>query len=193
MVSAPDYDLNQFSYVTSREFLQELYNNPDRPAFNRASMSVKPPGSTFKIMSAVAALDLGIITPHTTIYCGGGFLFGRFFKCHGGVHGTLNVFHAIEKSCNTFFYNLIYRIGLDKWAEYASKMGFNHKTGIDIGEEVPGLIPTSKYYEKIYGQKWPRSIMASLGIGQGEVSVTPLQLAHYTSLIASNGKNISLI
>lgn len=190
LVSAPDYDLNQFSYVTSREFLQNLYNNPLRPSFNRATMSVKPAGSTFKLTAAVAALDLGVITPSTTIYCGGGFTFGRFFKCHGGPHGSLNVIHAIEKSCNTFFYNLIYKIGLDRWAEYAKKLGFNGMTGIDIGEEVPGLIPNSKYYEKIYGPKWPRSIMASLAIGQGEVSVTPLQLAQYVALIANNGNSV---
>jgi penicillin-binding protein 2 len=188
MVSAPDYDLNQFSYVTTREFLQDLYNNPERPAFNRASMSVKPAGSTYKMLSAIAALDMGIITPQTTIYCGGGFTFGRFFKCHGGSHGAINVVTAIEKSCNTFFYNLIYKIGIDKWQEYSKLMGFATKTGIDIGEESAGLIPNSKYYEKIYGPNWPRSIMASLGIGQGEVSVTPLQLAHYSALIASNGK-----
>jgi penicillin-binding protein 2 len=188
MVSAPDYDLNQFAYVTSREFLADLYNNPDRPAFNRATMSVKPPGSTYKMLSALAALDMGVITPTTTIYCGGGFTFGRFFKCHGGSHGAINVVTAIEKSCNTFFYNLIYKIGIDKWQEYSKKMGFAAKTGIDIGEEAAGLIPNSKYYEKIYGQNWPRSIMASLGIGQGEVSVTPLQLANYAALIAGNGK-----
>jgi len=189
LVSAPNYDLNQFSYVTSREFLQNLYNDPLRPSFNRATMSVKPPGSTFKLMAAIAALDLGVITTSTTIYCGGGFTFGRFFKCHGGAHGSLTVIHAIEKSCNTFFYNLIYKIGLDRWNEYAKKLGFNAVTGIDIGEEVPGLIPDSKYYEKIYGPKWPRSIMASLAIGQGEVSVTPLQLAQYVALIANNGKS----
>jgi penicillin-binding protein 2 len=188
MVSAPDYDLNQFSYVTTREFLHDLYNNPDRPAFNRATMSVKPPGSTYKMLSAIAALDMGVITPQTTIYCGGGFTFGRFFKCHGGSHGSINVVTAIEKSCNTFFYNLIYKIGIDKWQEYSKLMGFAAKTGIDIGEESPGLIPNSKYYEKIYGQNWPRSIMASLGIGQGEVSSTPIQLAQYTALIAGNGK-----
>ena len=187
LVSAPDYDLNQFSYVTSKDYLQKLYKDPLHPSFNRATMSVKPPGSTFKLLAAIAALDLGVITPTTTIYCGGGFTFGRFFKCHGGAHGSLNVIHAIEKSCNTFFYNLIYKIGLDRWAEYARKFGFNGMTGIDIGEEVPGLIPTSKYYEKIYGPNWPRSIMASLGIGQGEVSVTPLQLAQYVALIANNG------
>lgn len=189
LVSAPDYDLNQFSYVTSKEFLQKLYSDPLRPSFNRATMSVKPAGSTFKLLAAIAALDMGVITPTTTIYCGGGFTFGRFFKCHGGVHGPLNVIHAIEKSCNTFFYNLIYKIGIDKWYEYANRLGFNNVTDIDIGEEVTGLIPNSKYYEKIYGPKWPRSIMASLAIGQGEVSVTPLQLAQYVALIANNGNS----
>jgi penicillin-binding protein 2 len=186
LVSAPDYDLNQFSYVTSREFLRELYNDPDKPSFNRATMSLKPPGSTFKMLAAIAALDLGIITESTTIYCGGGFTFGRFFKCHGN-HGSVNVVHAIEKSCNSFFYNLIYKIGLEKWKEYAVKFGFSSKTGIDIGEEATGYIPDENYYIKMYGEKWPRSIMASLGIGQGEVSVTPLQLAKYVALIANNG------
>ncbi len=187
ILSAPDYDLNQFSYVTSKEFLQELYNDPDKPSFNRATMSLKPPGSTFKMLAAIAALDLGIITPQTTFYCGGGFTFGRFFKCHGN-HGTVNVVTAIEKSCNSFFYRLIYKIGIDKWKEYATKFGFGKITGVDLTEEVPGLIPDENYYIKRYGEKWPRSIMASLGIGQGEVSVTPLQLAMYASLIANNGK-----
>jgi penicillin-binding protein 2 len=187
LVSSPNYDLNQFSYTTSRDFLNNLYSNSDRPLFNRATMSVKPAGSTFKLISAIAALDMGIITPSTTIYCGGGFTFGRFFKCHGGTHGSLTVIHAIEKSCNTFFYNLIYKIGIDKWNEYAERFGFTKKTGVDIGEEVAGLIPDSKYYEKIYGPKWPRSIMASLGIGQGEISVTPIQLAQYVAIIANNG------
>jgi len=186
LVSAPDYDLNQFSYVTSREFLSDLYNNPDKPSFNRATMSLKPPGSTFKMLAAIAALDMGVITESTTINCGGGFTFGRFFKCHGN-HGSINVVHAIEKSCNSFFYHLIYKIGLDKWKEYALKFGFSSKTGIDIGEESAGFIPGSDYYVKMYGEKWPRSIMASLGIGQGEVSVTPLQLAKYVSLIANDG------
>lgn len=188
LVSSPGYDLNQFSYVTSREYLDQLYNDPDIPLFNRATMSLKPPGSTYKILSAIAALDLGIITPETSFYCGGGFTFGRFFKCHGS-HGSLNVVHAIEKSCNTFFYNLIYKIGLDNWYAYGRKFGFGEKTNIDIGEEVAGFIPNESYYKKIYGENWPRSIMASLAIGQGEVSVTPLQLAKYVALIANDGKS----
>jgi penicillin-binding protein 2 len=189
LVSAPDYNLEQFSYVTSREYLQQLYNDDEKPLFNRATMSLKPPGSTFKLFEAATALDLGLITPSTTIYCGGGFTFGRFFKCHG-VHGSINVVHAIEKSCNTFFYNLIYKIGLEKWKEYALKFGFSKKTGIDIGEESAGFIPDENYYRKMYGEKWPRSIMASLGIGQGEVGVTPIQLAQYVALIANDGNSV---
>jgi len=187
LVSAPDYDLNQFSYLTSKDFLSKLYNDPEKPLFNRATMSVKPPGSTFKMFEAITALDLGLITTSTTFFCGGGFTYGRFFKCHGS-HGSVNVITAIEKSCNTFFYQLIYKIGLERWKLYAEKFGFNNKTNIDIGEESKGLIPDEKYYERIYGEKWPRSIMASLGIGQGEVSVSPIQLAQYVALLANNGK-----
>ncbi len=189
LVSKPDYDLNEFSYVTSREFLTKLYNDPQKPSYNRATMSIKPPGSTFKPMEGIAALDLGVINENTTIFCNGGFTFGRFFKCHGGAHGALTVVHAIEKSCNTFFYNLIYKIGLDRWSDYAHRFGFAEKTGIDIGDESAGLIPNNNYYVKRYGENWPRSIMASLGIGQGEVSVTPIQLAKYVSLIANNGRS----
>lgn len=188
MVSAPDYDLNRFSYFTPKTFLDSIYSDPFTPLFNRATMSVHPPGSTFKMLSALAALDMGIITPGYTITCGGGFTFGRFFKCHGN-HGTVNVLTAIEKSCNSFFYRLIYKIGIDKWKEYATRFGFGNITGVDLTEEVPGLIPDENYYIKRYGENWPRSIMASLGIGQGEVSVTPLQLAQYASLIANDGKS----
>jgi penicillin-binding protein 2 len=139
------------------------------------------------MLAAIAALDMGVIDESYVTTCGGGFTFGRFFKCHGN-HGTVNVVTAIEKSCNSFFYRLIYKIGIDKWKEYATKFGFGNMTGVDLTEEVPGLIPDENYYIKRYGEKWPRSIMASLGIGQGEVSVTPLQLATYASLIANNGR-----
>lgn len=189
-VSAPEFDLNKFSYITPKEFLDQLYNDPDKPLFNRATMSINPPGSTFKMLAAIAALDMGIITPSYSTFCAGGFTYGRFFKCHGS-HGTVNVVKAIEKSCNTFFYKLIYKIGLDNWAAYADKFGFGNKTGIDIGEEKPGFVPDESYYIKRYGPNWPKSIMASLSIGQGEISVTPLQLAKYTSLIANNGKSVT--
>ena len=187
MVSSPDYDLNQFSFFTSRDYLENIYNDPDKPLFNRATMSVNPPGSTIKMMEALAALDLGLINTSYTAYCGGGFTYGRFFKCHG-THGTINVITAIEKSCNTFFYKLIYKIGMEKWHEYATRFGFGQKTNIDLSEEVAGFFPDENYYIKKYGENWPKSIMASLGIGQGEISVTPLQMAQYVGLIANNGK-----
>lgn len=187
-VSSPDYDLNEFATVTTRAFLNDLYTNKERPLFNRATMSVFPPGSTFKMVAAIAALEEGIITPSTLISCGGGYTYGRFFKCMG-THGAINVYRAIEKSCNTFFYSLIFRIGINKWYEYAFKLGFGHKTDIDIDEESSGLIPNSQYYERRYGKNWPKSIKASLVVGQGEVSVTPVQLALYTALIANRGKS----
>ncbi|MBI2418037.1 MAG: hypothetical protein HYV28_09075 [Ignavibacteriales bacterium] len=114
--------------------------------------------------------------------------FGRFFKCHGS-HGAINVVHAIEHSCNAYFYQLIFKIGLDRLHDYAARFGLGVKTGVDIMEESRGLIPSEKYYEKIYGKNWPRGIMVSLGIGQGEISATPLQLAGYCALIANNGKS----
>lgn len=188
LVSAPEFDLSEFSYITSKNYLKSLYNDPGKPLFNRATTSIQSPGSTYKILSAIAALDMGIITTSTTFNCTGGITYGRLFKCHG-VHGKVNVITAIEKSCNSFFYQLIPKIGVEKWVKYGRMFGFNSLTGIDIDEENPGLIPDEEYYKKRYGPEWPRSIMLSLSIGQGEVSVTPLQLAQYTALIANNGKS----
>jgi penicillin-binding protein 2 len=187
LVSAPEFDLNEFSYITPKDYLKSLYNDPGKPLFNRATTSIQSPGSTYKVLSAIAALDMGIITTSTTFFCSGGITFGRFFKCHG-VHGRVNVITAIEKSCNSFFYQLISKIGIDNWAKYGRLFGFDSISGIDIEEENSGLIPDEKYYKKRYGPEWPRSIMLSLSIGQGEVSVTALQLAQYTALIANNGR-----
>jgi penicillin-binding protein 2 len=188
MTSAPDFDLNQFSYTTPKDYLEELFTDPLKPQFNRATMAAHPPGSTFKLLSAIAGLESGVIDENSTFYCAGGFTFGRFFKCHAH-HGSLNVIHAIEQSCNSFFYQLIFKVGLDRLAQYAARFGLGQKTGVDLSEEVKGLIPTSKYYEKIYGPNWPQGILVSLGIGQGEISITPIQLAQYVALIANNGKS----
>ena len=189
MASAPNYDLNEFSYFTPKEYIKGLYSDPQKPLFNRATMSAHPPGSTFKVMSAIAALESGAINENTTLNCVGGYVYGgRLFKCHAH-HGAIAVVHAIEQSCNGYFYQLIFKVGLDNLATYASKFNLGRKTGVDIGEEARGLIPTDNYYEKIYGANWPRGIQVSLGIGQGEIGVTPLQLANYVALIANNGKS----
>ncbi|MCE1189722.1 MAG: penicillin-binding protein 2 [Ignavibacteria bacterium] len=188
MASSPTYDLNEFSYFTPKEYIQQLYTDPAKPLFNRATMAAHPPGSTFKVLCAMTALEEGVINESTTLHCGGSFTFGRSFKCHGA-HGAINVVSAIEHSCNVFFYQLIFKIGLDRLKTYAEKFGLGKKTGIDIMEEARGLIPSTQYYEKIYGKNWPQGILVSLGIGQGEVSLTPLQLASYCGLIANNGKS----
>lgn len=188
-VSSPQYDLNNFTTVTPKEIWKQMSTDPNKPMQNRATLSAYPPGSTFKILGAIAGLETGVITPQTIINCPGGFYFGRFFKCHGGAHGGLNVEHAIEKSCNTFFYSLILRVGLDKWADYARRFGFGKKTGIDIGEERGGILPSTAYYNKRYGPKgWTQGFVVSLGIGQGELNVTPIQLAQYVAMIANNGR-----
>lgn len=189
-VSAPEFNLQDFATVTSNEVWNKLHADKDKPMFNRATMSIYSPGSTFKMLSALTALEEGIIDTNYRISCGGGFQFGdRFFKCLH-VHGSVNVTTAIEKSCNTFFYQLILKIGLDKWAEYSNKFGFGKKSGIDIPEESPGILPTKKYYEKAFGiDRWPKGILVSLGIGQGELSVTPMQLAQYAALFANYGKS----
>jgi len=187
LASAPDFDLSKFSFVTSRNYLKKLYANPNKPLFDRATRSAKPPGSTFKIVEAIAALNLGVITPSTTIIDKGGETFyGRYFR-DDAPKGTYDVITAIEKSSNVFFYNVIYKLGMKNWYDYARKFGFGQPTHIDIDDEVSGFVPNSQYYINRYGPNWPKSIMASLGIGQAEVSVTPIQLAQYAALIANDG------
>jgi penicillin-binding protein 2 len=140
------------------------------------------------MLLAAAALQEGIIDEHYRITCTGGFRFGnRVFK-DTHVHGSTNVVEAIQKSCNVFFYQLILKVGFDKWVEYCRKFGFGQPTGIDIGEETAGLIPTPDYYDRVYGKgKWTLGNLVSLAIGQGEIGVSPLQMARYTAALANGG------
>lgn len=190
LVSAPMYELSDFTAVTSSEKWDELNNNPERPMFNRATKSIYPPGSTYKMIAAIAALEEGIIDENTKFNCQGGYQLGdRYFNCLG-THGKINVKTALEKSCNTFFYNLILKIGLDKWAEYSRKFGFGLKSGLDI-EEADGLLPDKHYYNRVLGDNgFTKGMLLNLGIGQGELGVTPMQLVRYVSLIANNGKTV---
>ncbi|MCW8850523.1 MAG: penicillin-binding transpeptidase domain-containing protein, partial [Melioribacteraceae bacterium] len=188
-VSAPEYNLEEFASVTSTEIMNKYRTDPNKPLFDRASNSIYPPGSTYKMLAGLIGLQEGIITKNYTINCKGGFKFGdRFFKCHGS-HGTTNIVQAIEHSCNTYFYQLILNIGLDRWAKYCRMFGFGNKTGFDLGDDAKGIVPDSEYYNKVFGKnKWGRGNLVSLGIGQGELSVTTLQLAQYTALLANFGK-----
>ncbi|MFH1526455.1 MAG: penicillin-binding protein 2 [Bacteroidota bacterium] len=188
LVSSPNYDLSDFSSVTSTDLWNVLSQREDKPLFNRATMGFHSPGSTFKMMIALAALEKGVINENTTITCNGGYQFGnRFFKCTH-IHGRVNVVKAIEKSCNSFFYPLVPKIGIENLYKYGSEFGFGHKTGIDIGEEASGILPNLAYYNRVYGKgKWTEGFFISLGIGQGELIASPLQLANYTAMIATGG------
>ena len=188
MVSAPTFNLDELSVASPKEW-RRIVLNKSKPLFNRATMSAYPPGSTIKPLEALAGLESGNITPSTTIICKGGLQYGdRFFGCDH-VHGKVNLVKSIEESCNTYYYLLFLKMGFSPWLHYTRLFGFGRETHIDIWEEKSGLLPDSIYYNKRYGKHhWNTGILLSLSIGQGEVSVTPLQLAKYTALIANNGR-----
>lgn len=188
LVSSPSYDLKDFASVTTHDLWKELSSDPRKPLFNRATMSVYPPGSTFKMITAIAALEEGIVNENWQVNCAGGYQYGdRFFGCTHQ-HGRTNLIEAIEKSCNTYFYQLILKVGLDKWNEYAKLFGFGSRTGLDTQEESSGLLPSRDYYNRVYGKnKWSNGLTLNLTIGQGELGTTPLQLAVYTAALANGG------
>ncbi|MCX6122276.1 MAG: penicillin-binding protein 2 [Ignavibacteriales bacterium] len=188
LVSKPDFDPSVFSGVTSVEVWNQLNNDPDKSLFNRATMTRYPPGSTFKMLIASAALEEGIIDEHFRITCNGAYRFGNktFKDLH--VHGSMNVVEAIQHSCNVFFYQLILKIGLDNLYKYGKRFGFGQPTGFDIGEETAGILPSVEYYNRVYGKgKWTQGYLVSLGVGQGEVGVSPMQMARYAALLANGG------
>ncbi len=188
-VSAPQFNLEDFASVTSRKAIVALSNDENKPLFNRASKSIYPPGSTYKMIAALAALEEGIITKDYSVNCKWGYQYGnRFFRCTHK-HNWTNLISSIEESCNTYYYQLILEIGLDRWAKYGRMFGFGKKTNFDLENESPGIVPDTEYYNRVYGKnKWSKGTLLSLGIGQGELSVTTLQMAQYISLLANFGK-----
>lgn len=188
LVSKPDYDLSIFSGTPDAKSIAKLFNDENKPAFNRATQTKYPPGSTWKMMMCFAGLGSGKITTTSTISCGGSFQFGnRVFEDHGA-YGSINLTKAIEVSANVFFYKLSLMIGLDNYYKYGKMFGFGTKTGIDLPFETSGLLPSIGYYNKIYGEnKWGQGLLVSLGIGQGELGVSPVQMVAYTSAICMDG------
>lgn len=188
LVSKPDYDPSIMSGVTPADLWSELQSNPTKPLYNRATLTRYPPGSTFKMVLAAAALQEGIIDENYRIHCTGGFRFGnRVFKdLH--IHGSVNVVEAIQKSCNVFFYQLMLKVGFDTWTEYGRRFGFGQTSNTDTGEETTGLLPSTEYYDSRYGKgKWTQGFLISLAIGQGEVGVSPLQMVRYAAALANGG------
>ena len=188
MVSKPDYDLTLFSGVTPAEIWRSLNTDESRPLYNRATLTRYPPGSTFKMILAAAALENKIVSPSWRITCGGSFRMGNKVFKDVHVHGSVDMIDAIKRSCNVYFYQLMLKVGLDHWSHYGREFGFGKPTGIDIYEENPGLLPSTEWMNKRYGVNgWTRGFLPSLGIGQGELGVTPLQMALYAMTLGNKG------
>lgn len=186
--SKPDYDLRELTGRLSRKYFNSIFTDPEQPMFNRASKPSYPPGSTWKMLVALGCMHEGLITPTSTLYCSGAFTYGnKSMACHGA-HGSINVVRAIQASCNSFFAQCGMKLGPEGMKKYGDLFGFGHKTLTDITEESKGLVPSRQYMEKRYGPRgWSAFSPANWGIGQGEVTVTPLQMARYTAALANGG------
>ncbi|MCB0390424.1 MAG: penicillin-binding protein 2 [Bdellovibrionales bacterium] len=189
-VNSPSFDPNEFSTGISNELWEKLINDPFKPLRNKVIQDHYAPGSTFKPIIALAALQEKVITPSTIVYSPGFIKFGRRMyhdhTKHG--HGNINVIHAIERSSNVFFYKMGISLGIDKMFEYASAFGIGQKTGINLSNEVPGLMPNSEWKKRQYGEEWQPGENLSNAIGQGFVLTTPLQMALAFNAIGTEGK-----
>ncbi len=190
LASKPDYDPEIFTKPISSKVWNALRDNPDKPLYDRMVRSHVEPGSTYKLVLAIAALEEGIIDGTETVYCPGAYRLGRrVFKCwKKGGHGTVNLLQAIEGSCNVYFYRLIQKVGLENWVKYSRKFNFGKTTGSDLYSEFPGLVPDAAYFDRKYGKgKWSKGLLLNLSVGQGDLLVTPLQMATFAMYIANRG------
>lgn len=186
MVSHPSYDPNAFAVRINRTDWNELVTNPNHPLMNKAIQDQLAPGSTFKIIMSAAGLQEGVAQNMHVNCVGGGTFYGRFFHCDRH-HGVLDIEQAIPLSCDTFFYTLAQRLGIDTIAKYATAFGLGQKTGIDLPNEMAGVMPSTQWEMKNFHQRYYPGNTISVGIGQGETQVTPLQLARALGGIASDG------
>jgi penicillin-binding protein 2 len=189
LASFPTFDPNRFiNRFTPEEWLG-LLKSPDTPLVNRAIQGLYSPGSLFKIVMASGALASGVITDQTTFFCSGSAEFyGHPFKCWlTGGHGALNLYDAIRFSCNVYFYNIARRMGIEEIAAFAKQLGLGAKTGIDLPEEKEGLVPTPEWKKKNRNAAWYPGETISVGIGQGPLQVTPLQISVLTAVVANRG------
>jgi penicillin-binding protein 2 len=190
LASMPAYDPNAFATGVDRATWNALSNDELKPMQNRAIQGRYSPGSTFKVIVATAALEEGIISPDKQIFCPGGATFyGRFFQCLGH-HGFMDMRHAIEKSCNTYFYTVGNMLGIEKIHEWGVRLGLAGKTGIDLPNEIESIVPSEEWKKQRYGEKWYAGETISVAIGQGMVSVTPMSLAVMMATVANGGTRV---
>jgi penicillin-binding protein 2 len=187
LVSHPSYDPNEFARgIRSKEW-RRLANHPRHPLTNRATQGQYPPGSTFKIVTAAAALEEGIVNPFTRIHCSGKVHFGqRDFRCwRKGGHGSVALHEALVQSCDVYFYQVGQRLGIDPLAQYARSFGLGLPSGVRLEHEKSGTIPDSEWKRRALGEPWYAGETLSAAIGQGYVTTTPLQMAQATATLAS--------
>ncbi|HET6568972.1 MAG TPA: penicillin-binding protein 2, partial [Rhodothermales bacterium] len=190
IASAPGYDAAALSDPkTASAAWNRVLHDPRKPMLSRATMAQMPPGSTWKPFMALMALQEGLVKPNETYTCRGGHPLGhgRYFTCME-VHGAINVVEAIQHSCNTFFFEMMRRSNIGMFHKYATMFGFGRRAPTDLEEQVTGLIPDSAYFRRLTGTNdWQVGWEMSLGIGQGNMAVTPLQMARYVMTIANEG------
>jgi penicillin-binding protein 2 len=200
MVSGPSFDPNIVNAPDRSVQMVKMINDAAKPLFNRAVKAKYPPGSTFKPLSALVALDEGVATAATSYPCGGRYsTCGGTIKCtHGGGGHARNLAFAMANSCNSYFCHMFKLAvdnpsignknkGLERWHQYMNNFGLGKKLGIDLPEESAGNIPNVATYDKMYGNTWNSCNICQLGMGQGELEVTPLQLANAMCIIANKG------
>lgn len=195
MASYPSYEPELFATGISQAKLKEYEKQSN--TYNRAISSAYAPGSTFKMAVATAALETGTFTTKTLVTDNGPYSRGHHPVCwiytdrHYG-HGALNISDAIKHSCNIFFYEIGYRVGIDKIAEYAYKYGLGKKTGIELAGESAGIVASTKYKQDTYHEEWQLGETLSASIGQSYNSYTPIQMARYICMIANGGKAVDV-
>jgi penicillin-binding protein 2 len=192
--SHPAYDPNAFAAGIDRATWAALNTDELKPLQNRALQGRYSPGSTFKMAVGLAGLEEGVITPDFKVFCPGGQSFyGRYFKCwKKGGHGTVDLRHAIEQSCDVYFYTVGNMLGVDRINKWATLFGLGVKSGIDLPNEVQGLVPSTAWKaQHTKEKKWYAGETISVAIGQGQVSVTPVSLAVYTATLANGGTRVT--
>ncbi|MDD4895566.1 MAG: penicillin-binding protein 2 [Atribacterota bacterium] len=189
MVSYPDYNPNIFTQQMTTAQWQEIAQNKDNVLCNRNLHSIYPPGSVFKVITAIAAIEEGIVNLGSSIYCPGYYQVGDLsFKCwKESGHGKQAIIEAIANSCNVFFYTIGQKLGIDKLNYYTKLLGLDEKTGIDLPGELEGLVPSEDWKRDFYNQSWYPGDTVNMSIGQGFLLVTPLQIHNMLSLIANEG------
>jgi penicillin-binding protein 2 len=186
LVSRPAFDPNDFSVRVSRDEWNKLITDPRHPLLDKAIQAQLAPGSTFKIIMSLAGLENNVAQDLKVNCNGGATFYGRFFACDKR-HGPVDILHAIPLSCDTYYYTLAERLGIEKIAYWAHKVGIGQKTGIDLPGEVSGVMPSEEWKMKTFHEKWYAGEAISVGIGQGAVAISPVQLVRAIAGIASGG------